>query len=74
MAEINLNCKGLQCPGPIMQVFKAAKEAKPGDVITVKVTDRGFSKDIKAWCKKTGNDLLALEESDTEINAKILKK
>lgn len=71
MAEINLNCKGLQCPGPIMQVFKASKEANPGDILNVKVTDRGFTKDIEAWCKKTGNELLELNETDTEISAKI---
>lgn len=74
MAEFNLNCKGLQCPGPIMQVFKTAKEAQPGDIIHVKVTDRGFAKDIQAWCKKTGNELLELLESETEIYAKILRK
>jgi TusA-related sulfurtransferase len=74
MADIQLNCKGLQCPGPIMQVFKAAKEARPGDVIHVKASDRGFYKDIQAWCKKTGNELLELEDKDTEITAKILKK
>ncbi|SHK43857.1 sulfurtransferase TusA family protein [Paramaledivibacter caminithermalis] len=71
MAEINLNCKGLQCPGPIMQVFKASKEANSGDILNVKVTDRGFAKDIAAWCKKTGNKLLELNETETEINAKI---
>lgn len=74
MAEIHLNCKGLQCPGPIMQVFKSAKEATVGDTLHVKVTDRGFKKDIQAWCKKTGNELLELNESETEIHAVILKK
>ncbi|MFZ5968617.1 MAG: sulfurtransferase TusA family protein [Bacillota bacterium] len=74
MAEIQLNCKGMQCPGPIMQVFKTAKEAQPGDVIHVKVSDRGFTKDIQAWCKKTGNELLELNEGEAEITAKILKK
>lgn len=71
MAEISLNCKGLQCPGPIMQVFKAAKEANSGDILNVKVTDRGFTKDIQAWCKKTGNELVEINEGDTEISAKI---
>lgn len=74
MAEILLNCKGLQCPGPIMQVYKAAKEAQEGDIIVVKVTDRGFAKDIQAWCKKTGNELVELKESENEIQAKIQKK
>ncbi len=71
MAEVNLNCKGLQCPGPIMQVFKASKVASAGDVLNIKVTDRGFVKDIQAWCKKTGNELLELDQSETEIRAKI---
>jgi len=74
MAEINLNCKGLQCPGPIMQVFKAAKEAQSGDIINIKVSDRGFAKDIQAWCKKTGNELLELTDTENEIKARILKK
>jgi TusA-related sulfurtransferase len=57
-----------------MQVFKAAKEAVVGDVIHIKVTDRGFAKDIQAWCKKTGHELLELVDGDTEIQAKILRK
>lgn len=73
MADINLNCKGLQCPGPIMEVFKAAKGANSGDVINVQVTERGFAKDIQAWCKKTGNTLESLEVGDI-ITAKILIK
>ncbi|MBS3994512.1 MAG: sulfurtransferase TusA family protein [Alkaliphilus sp.] len=74
MADFNLNCKGLQCPGPIVQVFKTAKEAQSGDIINVKVTDRGFIKDIQAWCKKTGNELKELNETETEIQVKIQKK
>ena len=73
MANINLNCKGLQCPGPIMEVFKAAKAANSGDVLNVQVTERGFSKDIKAWCKKTGHTLESLDEGDI-ITAKIVIK
>lgn len=73
MAEINLNCKGLQCPGPIMEVFKAAKAANSGDIINVQVTERGFAKDIKAWCKKTGHNLENIDEGDI-INAKIVIK
>ena len=74
MADFHLNCKGLQCPGPIMQVFKIAKEAQSNDIIHVKVTDRGFAKDIQAWCKKTGNELMELIQTDIEIQAKIRKK
>jgi len=57
-SHIQLNACGLQCPGPIMQVFKAMKEMDDGQILEVTATDPGFSKDIKAWCNKTGNTLL----------------
>lgn len=57
-SNVQLNACGLQCPGPIMQVFKAIKEMEQGEILEVTATDPGFSKDIKAWCKKTGNTLI----------------
>lgn len=73
MAEKYINAKGLQCPGPIMQLFMQMKECEPGDIVRIEVTDQGFKKDIAAWCKKTGNELLSLEEKDNVIQAKVKK-
>lgn len=71
MNEIKLNLKGMQCPGPIMEVFKTSKKAESGDLIIATVTDRGFEKDIQAWAKKTGNEILEIDVTETEITAKI---
>lgn len=73
MAEKHVNAKGLQCPGPIVQLFNAVKEVNSGDIIVVEATDHGFLKDVQAWCKKTKNELLSLEEKDDVITAKIKK-
>lgn len=73
MAEKHINARGLQCPGPIVELFKAVKAADCGDTIHIEVTDCGFSKDINAWCKKTGNELVSLEETDGVIKACIKK-
>lgn len=73
MADKHINARGLQCPGPIVELFKVAKAAESGDIITIEVTDCGFSKDINAWCKKTGNELVSIEEVDGVINAVIKK-
>lgn len=73
MAEKFINARGLQCPGPIVELFKTTKAAESGDVIKIEVTDCGFSKDINAWCKKTGNELVSLEEVDGVIKAVIKK-
>jgi len=73
MSEQIINARGLQCPGPIMELFKAFKVAAPGDKVTIEVTDMGFKKDIEAWCKKTGNTIEALSETDGVIKATIVK-
>ncbi len=58
MATHKIDAKGMQCPGPIVQVFKTVNKAAKGDIIQVEATDKGFVKDIRAWCKKTGNQLV----------------
>ena len=73
MAEISINCRGLQCPGPIVRLFKEAKCCAEGDILNIEATDLGFQKDIAAWCKKTQNELLSLEEEDGVVKARIKK-
>ena len=73
MAEKYINARGLQCPGPVVELFKVAKSSSSGDLITIEVTDSGFKKDIQAWCKKIGNELVSLVEEDGTIKAVIRK-
>ncbi|HYE82720.1 MAG TPA: sulfurtransferase TusA family protein [Clostridia bacterium] len=73
MAEKYINARGLQCPGPIVELFKVAKVSENGDLITIEVTDSGFKKDIDAWCKKTNNELVSLVEEDGTYKAVIRK-
>jgi tRNA 2-thiouridine synthesizing protein A len=73
MAEVKINAKGLQCPGPIVQLFTEIKKLNSGDIIEIEATDHGFVKDVAAWCKKTGNKLLSLIEQDNIIAARIEK-
>jgi len=73
MTEKYINARGLQCPGPIVELFKVAKASGSGDMITIEVTDSGFKKDIAAWCKKTNNELVSLVEEDGTIKAVVKK-
>jgi CoA-disulfide reductase len=57
-ANISLNACGLQCPGPIKRVFEEMNKMEDGNILEVKASDPGFSKDIKSWCDSTHNTLL----------------
>lgn len=60
-AKVSLNACGLQCPGPIKRVFEEMGKMQDGEILEVKASDPGFSKDIKAWCERTNNTLLKSE-------------
>lgn len=68
-----LNCSGLQCPGPIMQVALRMKELKPGDRLEILATDPGFSSDIGVWAERTGNVLLDSGKADKGFFALLQK-
>jgi len=70
---VELDACGLQCPGPIMQVYKKMETMENGDMLEVTATDPGFMQDIKAWAKNTGNTVLSIEELADKIEVTLLK-
>jgi len=68
-----LNAVGLQCPGPIMKTYKAMEALDAGELLEVTVSDPAFGRDIRAWAKKTGNDVLSLK-SDKGLIVVLLRK
>lgn len=70
---VTVNCSGLQCPGPIMEVFRNMKELNAGECLEVTASDPGFAKDIVSWCERTGNQLISNEKRGTAYVATIKK-
>jgi NADPH-dependent 2,4-dienoyl-CoA reductase/sulfur reductase-like enzyme/peroxiredoxin family protein/rhodanese-related sulfurtransferase/TusA-related sulfurtransferase len=71
--EYQLDACGLQCPGPVLQLYKQVQQMQDGDVVTVKATDFGFASDVGAWSRSTGNTLLSVETKDGQIVARVQK-
>lgn len=60
-----VDATGLACPLPILRAKKALATLVAGDVLRVITTDRGAVRDFQAFCKQTGNTLLAqIDETD----------
>ena len=71
---IELDCCGLQCPGPIMAVYKRMLTLESGDQLLVQATDPGFARDVQAWCEQTGNSLLDLRQESGRTTALIARR
>ncbi len=61
MADQVLDVKGLNCPLPILRARKALNALPSGATLQVLATDPGAVKDFEAFCRTTGNQLVASE-------------
>jgi len=69
----SLDACGLCCPGPLMQVKAEIDALKSSQTLKVSASDPGFYEDIKAWCKRTNNELIDLKKDGAYITAFIKK-
>jgi len=61
-ADQMLDAKGLSCPLPILKTKKAVEAMTKGQVLKVETTDPGSKNDMSSWAKRTGNEILKVDE------------
>lgn len=63
-ADRVVDARGSFCPGPLMELIKAVRRAKVGEVIAVYSTDSGSKRDIPKWVEKAGHELIGIFERE----------
>ncbi len=61
-----VDARGLNCPLPILRLKKAVQGLDAGKVVRLLATDPGSVKDVEAFCRQTGNTLVAAQQAGTE--------
>jgi TusA-related sulfurtransferase len=65
-ADKELDCRGLNCPLPILKAKKALSEMVSGQTLCVISTDAGSVRDFQAFAKQTGNELVSQQTAGSE--------
>ena len=71
--DLELDARGLNCPLPILRAKKSIQQLTTGQVLRVVSTDPGSVKDFEAFCRQTGNELLASNQDSGEYQFDIRK-
>ena len=57
-ADLELDCRGLLCPLPVIELAKRYAEVEVGEVVVVLADDVAARTDIPAWCRLRGQEYL----------------
>jgi tRNA 2-thiouridine synthesizing protein A len=63
-ADQVLDCTGMACPLPVVKTSQAVKKMELGQVLELLATDPGVEPDMKAWSRRTGNELISIGAQD----------
>ncbi len=66
-----LDCRGEQCPAPILKLSKLARKVAPGQRIEVYSDDTAFPMDVESWCRSAGAELVNMSEQGGVHRAEI---
>ena len=69
-----LDARGLNCPLPILRAKKALTDMQSGQVLKIVATDPGSVKDLQAFAKQTGNELLSQADANKEFTFFLKRK
>jgi tRNA 2-thiouridine synthesizing protein A len=61
--NVDLDCRGLLCPLPVITLAKALPTVAIGDTVTVLADDPAAATDIPAWCRMRSQDLMSADEN-----------
>ncbi len=68
-----IDARGLSCPMPIVKTAQAVKPLPAGAAVELLATDAGSIKDVAAWCKATGNELVE-QTSDGAVYRFVIRR
>lgn len=60
-ADKELDARGLNCPLPILKAKKALADMSSGQILRIVATDAGSLRDLQAFARQTGNELIHQE-------------
>ncbi len=71
LAPVELDCCGMACPGPLLRVKAASESLEPGQELAVTASDPGFARDVDAFARSSGFELLGVERAKGLVKARL---
>jgi tRNA 2-thiouridine synthesizing protein A len=71
---LELDCRDLVCPAPIIELARHVGDVPAGDLIGVVATDAAARADVPAWCRMTGQEYVGEETADDGVPRYVVRR
>jgi TusA-related sulfurtransferase len=61
VVALSLDCRGMKCPQPIIELARRIGDVEEGALVELLADDPAAGPDLAAWCRMRGHDLVLNE-------------
>jgi tRNA 2-thiouridine synthesizing protein A len=69
-----VDCRGLVCPGPIIELAKALPRVAVGELLAIVADDPAARHDVAAWCRMRGQEYVGEELADDGAPRNVVRR
>jgi len=72
--DLELDCRGLLCPLPVIELGRRYAEVPPGALVAVVADDVAARHDVPAWCRMRGQEYAGEEVADDGVPRYLVRR
>ena len=66
-SDLELDCRGMLCPRPIIELARHLHDIPVGGVISVAADDVAAASDVPAWCRMREQEYVGVENAEDGV-------
>ena len=73
-ADLELDCRGMRCPVPVIRLANNIADIPVGETIAVVADDAAARSDVPAWCRMRGQEYVGEEISEDGVPRYVVRR
>jgi TusA-related sulfurtransferase len=74
MPDLELDCRGLRCPLPIIRLANSIADVPVGGTVAVVADDPAAGPDTRAWCRMRGHEYVGEDAADDGVPRFVVRR
>ena len=74
MNRVEVDCRGVACPGPVIELAKAVAGVEVGEVVALVADDPAAEVDVSAWCRMRGQEYVGSETAPDGVPTYLVRR
>jgi len=74
MTRVEVDCRAMSCPRPVIELARAVAEVQVGDEVALVADDPAAGADVAAWCRMREQEYVGTETAPDGVPVYVVRR